>query len=222
MEILFEDKHIIVAVKPVGIVSEETEDGKGFVNLLKEFTKGEIYPVHRLDKGVGGVMVYAKNKHSAAELSKQVQNRVFEKEYLAAAIGSMEEKEGVMEDLLFKDSRKNKTFVVKRDRKGVKKAKLSYKVVSECVYGENTVSLVSVKLFTGRSHQIRVQFASRKHPLSGDRRYGSSDSEKDIALWSYKVGFVHPVSKEWLTFERKPWKESVFYKLFNEFCDNFG
>ena len=214
MEILYEDKAIIVVVKPVGVLSEETSDGKGLVNLLKEHTKGDIFPVHRLDKGVGGVMVYAKTKQSAANLSKQVQDRSFEKEYLAAAYGIMEEKEGIMEDLLFKDSKKNKTFVVKRERKGVKKAKLSYKVVSQGVKDGKEVSLASVKLFTGRSHQIRVQFASRKHPLLGDRRYGSADGVKEIALWSRHAGFYHPVSKEWLSFEKCPGEESDIYNLF--------
>lgn len=210
MEILFEDRHIIATVKPVGILSEEASDGKGLVNLLKEHTKGEIYPIHRLDKGVGGVMVYAKTKESAASLSKQVQDRSFEKEYVAVAYGIMEEKEGIMEDLLFKDKGKNKTFVVKRERKGVKKAKLSYRVVSEGEHEGKAVSLVSVKLYTGRSHQIRVQFASRKHPLLGDRRYGSADSVRDIALFSFKLGFYHPVTGEKLCFE----KESELYNLF--------
>lgn len=210
MEILFEDRHIIATVKPVGILSEEASDGKGLVNLLKEHTKGEIYPIHRLDKGVGGVMVYAKTKESAASLSKQVQDRSFEKEYVAVAYGIMEEKEGIMEDLLFKDKGKNKTFVVKRERKGVKKAKLSYRVVSEGEYEGKAVSLVSVKLYTGRSHQIRVQFASRKHPLLGDRRYGSADTVSDIALFSSKLGFYHPATGEKLCFE----KESELYNLF--------
>ena len=212
MEILFEDRHIIVTVKPVGILSEEASDGKGLVNLLKEHTKGEIYPIHRLDKGVGGVMVYAKTKESAASLSKQVQDRSFEKEYVAVAYGIMEEKEGIMEDLLFKDKGKNKTFVVKRERKGVKKAKLSYRVVSEGEHEGKAVSLVSVKLYTGRSHQIRVQFASRKHPLLGDRRYGSADTVSDIALFSSKLGFYHPVTGEKLCFE----KESELYNLFEQ------
>ena len=210
MEVLYEDKDIIVVVKPVGILSEETSDGKGLVNLLKEHTKGEIYPIHRLDKGVGGVMVYSKNKKSAASLSSQVQERTFEKEYIAKVYGKMEEKEGIMEDLLFKDARKNKTFVVKRERKGVKKAKLSYRVLSEGIFEDKVFSVVSVKLYTGRSHQIRVQFASRKHPLLGDRKYGASDSVKDIALFSRKIGFYHPETKEWLFFE----KESDIYKLF--------
>ena len=214
MEILFEDKHIIAVVKPVGILSEETPDGKGIVNLLKKHTEKDIYPIHRLDKGVGGVMVYAKTKESAASLSKQVQDRTFEKEYYAVAYGIMEEKEGIMEDLLFKDSKKNKTFVVKRERKGVKKAKLSYKVIAESSFEGKDISLVSVKLFTGRSHQIRVQFASRKHPLSGDRRYGSADGVKDIALWSVKAGFYHPLTKEWMSFEKLPDKESEIYNLF--------
>lgn len=214
MEILYEDRELIVCVKPVGVLSESAEDKNGLVNILKEHTKGEIYPVHRLDKSVGGVMVYAKTKASAAKLSKQVSDRSFNKEYLTVTYGFFEEREGVMEDLLFKDSSKNKTFVVKRERKGVKTAKLSYKVISQKETEKNKISLVKVKLYTGRSHQIRVQFASRKHSLLGDRRYGSKDTQKDIALWSYKIVFFHPIDGKEMIFKKEPPLNSVFFEIF--------
>ena len=205
MEVLFEDKNLIVAIKERGLLSEEHESKPNMVTLLKEITKGEIFPVHRLDKDVGGVMVYAKTKKAAADLSKQVGDRTMDKIYYARLHGMPEEKEGDLEDLLYFDKGKNKSFVVKKERKGVKKALLSYKVLSE----NNDSALVEVKLHTGRTHQIRVQFASRKMPLYGDRRYGAKDDSKIIALWSEEISFIHPVTKEKMTFSRLP-EESIF------------
>ena len=204
MEILYEDKEIIVVIKPVGIVSQESSDKRDMINILKEHTGTDIYPVHRLDKGVGGVMAYANPRKSAAELSRQIQCGSFIKEYYAAVHGILGEKEGVFEDLLFKDSRKNKTFVVKRMRKGVKDAKLSYTVLCEGKLEEKDVTVVKVRLFTGRSHQIRVQFASRKHPLIGDGRYGGTYNNKNIELFSGRLTFTHPSSKKEMTFTAVP------------------
>lgn len=198
MEVLFEDKELIVVIKERGLLSEEHETKPNMVTALKEYTKGEIFPVHRLDKDVGGVMVYAKTKRAAAELSKQVGDRTMEKIYLARIHGTPEEKESDLEDLLFFDKSKNKSFVVKKERRGVKKARLSYKVVSE----NEESSLVEVELHTGRTHQIRVQFASRKMPLYGDRRYGAKDDSDIIALWSKKISFIHPSSGERVCFEK--------------------
>lgn len=209
MNILYEDKNLIVAEKPVGMLSEgETPDSMPFA--LGESTGGRIFPVHRLDRGVGGVMVYARTQRAAAKLSAQVSERTLKKEYLAVLHGIPEEKSAVLEDLLFKDSKKNKTYVVKRERKGVKKAVLSYETVSCGTYGESAYTLVHVKLQTGRSHQIRVQFASRKHPLFGDGKYGAVDKEKNIALWSYALEFVHPVTNENMRFTLRPPEESLF------------
>ncbi len=204
MEILFEDKDVIVAIKERGLLSEENSK-PNMVTLLKEHTKSEIYPVHRLDKDVGGVMVYAKTKSAAAELSKQAGNRTMEKIYLAVVHGSPEEKEGVLEDLLFFDKSKNKSFTVKKERRGVKKALLSYRVIEE----KNDLTLVEVKLMTGRTHQVRVQFASRKMPLVGDRRYGAKDDSRIIALWSKEVSFLHPITKERMSFQKLP-QEEIF------------
>ena len=182
IEILYEDKNIVFCVKPVGMSSE--------VDLPIELAKqlqSEIYTLHRLDTPVGGVMVYAKNKNTAAKFSRKIaENSDFEKTYLAVCQGTFDETYGEMEDLLFKDSRKNKSFVVKKERKGVKKANLTYKVLATAKYNECDCSLVEVTLKTGRSHQIRVQFASRKHPLLGDGKYGSNIN-CPISLFSYKI-----------------------------------
>ena len=161
MEVLFEDREVIVCIKERGLLSEEHEIKPNMVTALKELTKGDIFPVHRLDKDVAGVMVYAKTKSAAAELSKQAGDRTMKKTYLALVHGKIQEKSGTMEDLLYFDKSKNKSFTVKKERRGVKKALLSYSVLSET----EESSLVEVQLMTGRTHQIRVQFASRKMPL---------------------------------------------------------
>ena len=182
MKILYEDNNIVVCVKEIGLSSEE--------DVPKELStqlKSDIYPLHRLDTPVGGVMVYARTKFAAAKFSKKIaDNRDFTKTYVAVCEGVFEEQSGTMEDLLFKDSRKNKSFVVKKERKGVKKALLTYEVLGTAMCGDKMCSLVSVTLKTGRSHQIRVQFASRKHPLLGDGKYGSKING-DIALFSHKI-----------------------------------
>ena len=207
MKILFEDKDIVVCIKERGILSQEGKEGERTMPLLlSEQTGSEIYPVHRLDKEVGGVMVYAKNKKSAASLSAQVSDRTMVKEYLAVIEGTPEEKEGMLEDLLFFDKGKNKSFTVKKERRGVKKALLSYKVISE----KDGLSLVRVTLHTGRTHQIRVQFASRKMPLVGDRRYGSKKESRIIALWSSYISFIHPVTKKEMSFEEFS-EEEIFH-----------
>lgn len=177
---LYLDDDFAVCVKPVGVDSEHE-----LPEMLKSDIGGEIFTLHRLDKNVGGVMVYARSKKCAATLSKAIQDGEFIKEYVACVHGGPEES-GVLEDLLFKDSRKNKVFVVKRERKGVKKAKLEYKVISS---GEK--SLVRIKLHTGRSHQIRVQFSSRGYPLVGDHKYGSRDERKEPMLYSCAVSFPY-------------------------------
>ena len=193
MEILFEDEHLIICIKPVGILSQK--DASGSTNMVDELSKylqekqksGNICVVHRLDKNVSGVMVYAKSSSVAAGLSKAIGQQKFNKEYIAVIKGCPEEKEGVLKDLLFKDSSKNKSYVVKRERKGVKKASLEYKVMDTIESDSGVVSKVWIKLHTGRTHQIRVQFASRKMPLLGDGKYGSRENKCDVALWSYRI-----------------------------------
>ena len=178
MEMLYSDRDIAVCVKPVGLDSEQELPA-----ALKEALGGEIYPIHRLDKNVGGVMVYARTRSAAAELSRLVQEGSLVKEYVALVHGTPPE-EGDWEDLLWKDSAKNKVFVVKRQRKGVKPARLEYKRLTAW-----EASLVRVRLHTGRSHQIRVQFASRGYPLVGDHKYGSRDADGEPMLFSCRVSF---------------------------------
>lgn len=210
MEILYEDKDLIVCIKERGILSQAGKEGeKTMLSLLSLHTGTEIYPVHRLDKEVGGVMVFAKNQKAAASLSAQVTDRTMEKEYITAVEGCLAEKEGTMEDFLFFDRSKNKVFTAKKERRGVKKALLSYKVLAE----RDGLSLVRVKLHTGRTHQIRVQFASRKMPIVGDRRYGSKRDSKIIALWSCRISFIHPVIKEKMSFEKN--SEETVFLMFN-------
>lgn len=201
MNPIFEDESVIVCIKPVGLLSQG-EGENCLITKLKEHTGSEIYPIHRLDRGVGGVMVYAKTKAAAAALSRQVSEHKIEKEYLALVHGVPKEKSGTLEDLLFKDSRKNKVFVVTRERRGVKKAVCRFESVlcGKTPAGEE-YTLVRVSLQTGRTHQIRVQFASRGLPLFGDGKYGARDGENEIALFSCKVGFTHPKTGQRLRFE---------------------
>ena len=184
IDILFENDDFVVCIKPVGIASQN-DKAQDVVKLLAQQSGSTIFPVHRLDTAVGGTMVFAKNQKTAAKLSKQVQDGTFKKKYLAVVSGRPESDSAILEDLLFKDSSKNKSYVVKRERKGVKKAKLGYELVS-C--SEN-MSLLKILLYTGRSHQIRVQFASRKLPLIGDGKYGSKDNRCTVALWSSEIVF---------------------------------
>ena len=180
MDILYSDHNIAVIIKPVGLDSEQEIPA-----AITQALSGEVFPIHRLDKNVGGVMVYARTKTAAASLSKAVQEGLMIKEYVALVHG-MPPEAGDWEDFLFKDSRKNKVFVVKRERKGVKRARLEFKRLSE---GET--SLVHVRLHTGRSHQIRVQFASRGFPLVGDHKYGSRDGATAPKLFSCRLTFPY-------------------------------
>lgn len=206
MEILFEDKHIIVALKPADIVSENQGNGQGFADLLAAHTNGYIGTVHRLDRGVGGVMVYAKTKSAAAELSEQMRTHTFQKEYLAMVYGIPTPAQERWTDLLFHDRFANKTYVVDRKRGGVKEAILDYCVQETAVIDESTVSLVRIALQTGRTHQIRVQFSHRKHPLMGDRKYGAPKSGP-IGLFCARLDFLHPVTKQPLSYSALPMGE---------------
>ncbi|MBE6976020.1 MAG: RNA pseudouridine synthase [Ruminococcaceae bacterium] len=180
MQILYSDNDIALCVKPVGLDSE-TEVPAALTDALG----GTFFTLHRLDKNVGGVMVYARNKVAAAALSKAIQEGSMVKEYVALVHGAPPE-QGDWTDFLWKDSGKNKVFVVKRERKGVKKARLEYR----CLAGGEQ-SLVHVRLHTGRSHQIRVQFASRGFPLLGDHKYGARDDLAAPRLFSCRITFPY-------------------------------
>lgn len=192
MELFYTTPDLVVCRKPVGVDSEH-----GLPELLARELGGSFYPVHRLDLGVGGLMVFARNRKAAADMGGLIARGQLQKEYLALVHGCPEEPEGRMEDLLWKDSRKNKVFVVKRPRAGVRPAALRYRVVKP---GQE--SLVRVYLETGRSHQIRVQFASRGFPLVGDHKYGSRSRETQIHLFSAALEF--PWKGQQLRFEDWP------------------
>ena len=191
MEILYSDKEIAVCVKPVGLDAESQVP-----DALKEQLGGEIFPLHRLDKNVGGVMVYARTKQAAAKFSRMIQEGQLIKEYVACVHGTPPES-GDWQDFLFKDSRKNKVFVVKKQRAGVKAARLEF-----TRHRAGDTSLVRIRLHTGRSHQIRVQFASRGFPLVGDHKYGSRDAATAPLLFSCRISF--PCHGETAVFEKYP------------------
>ena len=219
LNVLYEDNHIIVVEKPANVLSQG--DATGDVDLLtmvKQYVKvkynkpGNVYIglVHRLDRPVGGVMVFAKTSKAASRLSDQVREKIFKKKYLAVVDGKFEHNSGELEDYLYKDERNNMSKVVSKDKKNAKLAKLDYEVLA---YNEvKNLSLVRINLHTGRHHQIRVQFSSRNHPLWGDQRYNKDAKVgQQIALHSYRLTITHPVTKEKMTFvcdtDRVPFKE---------------
>ena len=198
MEFLYTDRDIAVCVKPVGLDSE-----KELPEVILRELGGQIFPVHRLDKNVGGVMVFARTKQAAASLSKAIQQGTMVKEYVALVHGVPAES-GDWQDLLWKDTAKNKVFVVNRQRKGVKPARLEFLRLKE-----GDPSLVRIRLHTGRSHQIRVQFASRGYPLVGDHKYGAKDDVQAPMLFSCALTFPHQGKQ--LHFEAMPaWAEGEF------------
>ena len=208
IEILYQDNDIIVCIKPAGLLSEgEGEDS--LLTVLAAQCGGQVFPVHRLDRGAAGLMVFARNSKAAAGLSRAVQEKQLKKEYFARVSGAPAEKEGEMIDFLFKDSRKGKVFAVKRPRKGVREARLTYRVL----WQDDDSSLVRVALDTGRTHQIRVQFSSRGMPLWGDGKYGSR-VKGDLALFSCGLGFPHPKTGKPMEFDAKPTGE--MWEMINE------
>lgn len=187
MDILFENQQQIVCIKNPGLLSEEHPASSCLPGLLREHTGAPVYPVHRLDKETGGVMVYAKTSGEAARLSKIIQNGGMVKEYLAILCGRPEEDAGEWNDLLFHDRAKNKTYAVRRERRGVKPARLAYQVLDT----QGNYTLVQIRLYTGRTHQIRAQSAVRKLPLLGDRRYGG-EAAASLALWAFRLTLPGP------------------------------
>lgn len=211
LNVLYEDNHIIVVVKPVNIPSQGDKTGdvdmltiiKDY--LIKKYNKpGDAYLglVHRLDRPTGGVMVFAKTSKAASRLSEQVRNHEFKKSYLAIVDGKMEQNKGTFKDYLLKNEKTNLSKVVPDNTKNAKEAILDYEVVK--YNDEINMSVIKVDLHTGRHHQIRVQFASRNHSLNGDQKYGTRGRGKQLCLWAYKLSFKHPTTKEELTFENYP------------------
>lgn len=208
-EILYADAAVAVVVKPAGVLSQgDAEDAMPV--LLQKQLSGTIFPVHRLDQPTGGVMVYARTQDAAAKLSAQMQSEAFGKEYLAVLDGTPEPAEGELHDLLFFDRQKGKSYAVRRKRAGVKDARLAYRVLAQA----EGLTLVRVRLYTGRTHQIRVQFSSRGWPLTGDGKYGSRNNRCAPALWSAELHFAHPVTGETLIFRSQP-PEAYPWTLFS-------
>ena len=201
MELIYQDKDIIVCVKPAGVLS--TDEPGGLPDLVRSALgdpDANVRTVHRLDRTVSGLMVLARRSKAASELSRQIREDAFEKEYLAVVHGVPEQLEGTMTDLLLRDKRERKTYVVTELGKGVQEAILDYRVLQT----KEDMSLVAIQLRTGRTHQIRAQFSSRNLPLLGDRKYSLNEDECEIALWSAKIGFNHPATGERLIFEKNP------------------
>ena len=207
VKVIYEDNHLLVVEKPVNILSQgDNTNDDDMVNLLKKYLKekynkpGNVFVglVHRLDRPVGGCMVFAKTSKAASRLSEQVRNKSFKKTYRAVIHGNMNKKEDNLLDYLYKNKKTNMVSVVSKNTKDAKDARLSY----ETLDSQKGFSLVQIDLKTGRPHQIRVQFASRKHPLFGDQRYGQHLNKvgQQIALWSYKIEIVHPTTKEKMEF----------------------
>lgn len=199
LEILYSDSHIVVCIKPPRILS--TDEPGGLPDLLREaLGTQDIRTVHRLDRVVSGVMVLARNAPAASELSRQIREGSFRKEYLAVLHGFPEPPQGTLRDLLYRDKARKMTMVAAEPGKGVQEAVLDYWTLAQ----RDGCTLVRILLHTGRTHQIRVQFSSRQLPLVGERKYAPGNDNTDLALWSYALDFRHPVSGEALCFQAPP------------------
>lgn len=225
LNIVYEDNHILVVVKPQNLPTcgDETGDDN-LLDLLKEYIKvtydkpGEVYLglLHRLDRPTGGVMVFAKTSKAASRLSENIRTGEFEKRYLAVTVGVPREKKGILRNGLIKDEKRNMVTCVPLHMEGAKQAALEYKIV-DVKEGKQNVALLDVHLLTGRSHQARVQLNFINCPIFGDYRYGASKSPKgyNLALWAYELRFPHPVTKETMVFRVNPPLEDIPWKLFD-------
>ena len=211
LKIIYEDNQIIVVEKKPNIPSLADKTGDiDMLSLVKQYIKekynkpGEVYLglVHRLDRPVGGVMVFARTSKAASRLSNTIREKKMQKTYLAVVDGIIENKAGTLENYLYKDQRNNISKVVDKNKKNAKLANLDYKVLS--ISEKNKLTLVEIDLHTGRHHQIRVQFANINHSLFGDQKYGTRGKGKQIALWAYKLTLIHPVTKKEMTFIDEP------------------
>ena len=209
MELIYVDDDILVCLKPARVLS--TDEPGGVPDLAREALgdmSADVRTVHRLDRVVAGLMVLARNAKAASELSRQIRDDEFEKEYMAVVHGIPEDNTGTLRDLLGRDKARKMTFVASEPAKGVQDAVLDY----VCLNSAEGMSKVRIRLHTGRTHQIRVQFASRGMPLVGERKYSELDDPCEIALWSYRLGFVHPKTGEKMEFVHEPpatypWRE---------------
>lgn len=201
MELLYIDRDIIVCIKPPRVLS--TDEPGGLPDLVRETLqdpKADIRTVHRLDRVVSGVMVLARNAKAASELSRQIREDIFQKEYLAILHGRPEKDSGTLVDFLYRDKARRMTMVASAPAKGVQEAILEYQTIRSA----EDLSRIRIRLKTGRTHQIRVQFASRGMPLVGERKYSTLEDPCEIALWSHSIGFYHPGTGEWLSFSQEP------------------
>ena len=211
LKIIYEDNHIIVVEKKPNIPSQSDKTGDtDMLAIVKEYIKEKynkprnVYLglVHRLDRPVGGIMIFAKTSKAASRLSNQVREKIFRKEYLAVVDGEFEQKKGSLRDYLYKDERNNISKVVKKEKKNAKLANLDYEVLK--YNNVKNLSLVKINLHTGRHHQIRVQLANFNHSIFGDQKYGTRGKGKQIALWAYKLTIIHPITKEEMEFTDFP------------------
>lgn len=225
LKVIYEDNHILVVEKPPNIPSQSDKTNDiDMLTICKKYIKekynkpGNVYLglVHRLDRPVGGIMIFAKTSKAASRLSNQVREKIFKKKYLAVVDGKPENKTGILEDYLYKDERNNISKVVNKDKKNAKYAKLEYELI---VYDEvKNLSLLSINLYTGRHHQIRVQLSNFGHSIFGDQKYGTRGKGKQIALWAYELEIEHPITKEKMTFKDLPQSKgtwSILNKLKN-------
>ncbi len=207
LKVIYEDNHIIVVEKKPNIPSQSDKTGDmDMLTIVKEYIKekyrkpGNVYLglVHRLDRPVGGIMIFAKTSKAASRLSNQVREKIFKKEYLAVVDGEFEQRKGNLKDYLYKDERNNISKVVEREKKNAKLASLDYEVLK--YNSVKNLSLVKINLHTGRHHQIRVQLSNFNHSIFGDQKYGTRGKGKQIALWAYKLKIIHPITKEEMEF----------------------
>ncbi len=217
LKIIYEDNHIIVVEKPANIPSQGDKTGDlDMLTIIKAYLKekynkpGNVYLglVHRLDRPVGGVMVFAKTSKAAARLSEQVREKVFKKKYLVIVNGKFKESKGTLKDYLLKNERLNKSRVVEEGTKNSKYAELDYEVLK--YDKEQNLSLLKINLHTGRHHQIRVQLSSRDHSIYGDAKYNGRGSARQLYLWAYELTIQNVISKEEMTFTSIPEKEKAW------------
>ncbi len=227
MKVIYEDNHIIVVEKPVNIPSQGDKTGdRDMLTIIKEYLKekynkpGNVYLglVHRLDRPVGGVMVFAKTSKAASRLSEEVRNKTFKKTYLVIANGKMEANKGTFKDYLWKDEKANTSYVVRENKPNAKLAELDYEVLK--YDKEENLSVLKIDLHTGRHHQIRVQLSSRMHAIYGDNKYHGRGAGTQICLWAYKLTITHPTTKEEMTFTDLP-EEKGMWNLLKDIRQNY-